>query len=56
MPILESDQLRQRVVRALDEIRDCTDAEAQERQDVAAKHQWRQTIAETAAELLGVDR
>ena len=56
MPILESEEQRSRVKRALSEIRDATDADANERQDTAAKYQWRELIEEFRADLLGVDR
>jgi hypothetical protein len=58
MPILESEEQRSRVKRALSEIRDATDADADanERQDIAAKYQWRELIEEFRADLLGVDR
>lgn len=56
MPILETEQARQKVKHALREIRDACDADASERQDITAKYLWRELTAEFEAELLGADR
>jgi hypothetical protein len=56
MPLIESEERRRIIARAMSDIRDACDAEANEQQDSAAKLYWRQANSEHEADLLGVDR